>query len=789
MAIIRSTPQNIINSTSSAGPFAVTATVPNGGLCALFVMTLHAYDAVLDQAATISVIDNAGHTWTKRAHAYNRNGGMTYASSVWVYDWFNNTGSAANITITINTSGIRYDPVVRIAAQVLAGVENPANYTPVTITTYTHQTPTVEITPTAVGSQILAGLSSRIDGGAGDITAPYVAITGSTIDANLKGNNNQHAGAVVARTTTEVTRWNKVTVGAATPFQSNAIHSLAVVEYLPAGATGGAGTVPQKGAPGTRIAIIGDSLMEQEGQGQVNVPAAFVSAGWSGPGIWFHGVGGKRIVAPEGGSGLTTINNIAQARADLGAEPDLWLIQLLGNDFGSTDQQISDDIQLVLDALGPAARVAWVNFTQNTTASNNILRGNAIIQDKMTNRPNSYMMDWREYAMQHDNPDGWYTDGTHMTPAGYAVKNAYMATESIEALYEIIASGPTRYRVRAGGTWVSAGANTRSGGIWAPDIHFGILHDTVAPPPPTITSDASIGTLTPTITGTAEVGSTINLTLDGHNYSQTASGSGDWSIAITFSLTDGQAYLLSATATDAAGNVSIAATQNITVTLASQTPADLSGLALWLKADTLTGLANGANVTDWDDTTNLLTATPPGMANPTYAAASTPAGGGSVRFAASRTPLSVAGTATPTDTLTYVAVAKLDSILAETVLISAQVGGCFGAGMRNTSMASIQTGNTWFNNGPSGDVDTSWHVYVWTYDNTTDTITYTVDGVSSSTTTAAGPMVSNVYFIGSAAAGFGGFDGLVAEVAAYGRVLTPAEITSLTDGLSTKYGL
>jgi hypothetical protein len=50
-------------------------------------------------------------------------------------------------------------------------------------------------------------------------------------------------------------------------------------------------------------------------------------------------------------------------------------------------------------------------------------------------------------------------------------------------------------------------------------------------------------------------------------------------------------------------------------------------------------------------------------------------------------------------------------------------------------------------------------------------------------------MNSNIYFIGSAAAGFGGFGGLVAEIASYGRVLDPAEISTLTESLSNKYGI
>lgn len=219
------------------------------------------------------------------------------------------------------------------------------------------------------------------------------------------------------------------------------------------------------------------------------------------------------------------------------------------------------------------------------------------------------------------------------------------------------------------------------------------------------------------------------------------------------------------------------------------TPADVSGLALWLKADTISGLTDGANVIAWQDTTNSVTAESHAALAPTYAANNTPIGLPAVRFSTSNSPLDVAGTATPTDTLTYVVVAKAETLAAEAVLVSAFAGSSFGAAMRDTSMASIQTSVAWFTDGPSGGVDTNWHVYVWTYANVADTITYTVDGVVSSVSTANGPMASNVYFIGSAAAGFGGFGGLMAEIVAYTRVLSPAEITSLTVGLSTKYGL
>ena len=220
------------------------------------------------------------------------------------------------------------------------------------------------------------------------------------------------------------------------------------------------------------------------------------------------------------------------------------------------------------------------------------------------------------------------------------------------------------------------------------------------------------------------------------------------------------------------------------------TPADVSGLALWLKADTISGLTDGANVIAWQDTTNSVTAESHAALVPTYAANNTPIGLPAVRFSTSNSPLDVAGTGTPTDTPPPVRICQKGAPPpAEAVLVSAFAGSSFGAAMRDTSMASIQTSVAWFTDGPSGGVDTNWHVYVWTYDNAADTITYTVDGVVSSVSTANGPMASNVYFIGSAAAGFGGFGGLMAEIVAYTRVLSAAEITSLTVGLSTKYGL
>ncbi|MCL2542910.1 MAG: Ig-like domain-containing protein [Nocardioidaceae bacterium] len=92
--------------------------------------------------------------------------------------------------------------------------------------------------------------------------------------------------------------------------------------------------------------------------------------------------------------------------------------------------------------------------------------------------------------------------------------------------------------------------------------------DTTAPDPPVISSPAD-GSVTndptPTITGTAEPGSTVDVTLDGTDLGTVqAAPDGSWSMPVTTTLSDGS-HTVSATATDASGNTSTAATSTFTV--------------------------------------------------------------------------------------------------------------------------------------------------------------------------------------------------------------------------------
>ncbi len=78
--------------------------------------------------------------------------------------------------------------------------------------------------------------------------------------------------------------------------------------------------------------------------------------------------------------------------------------------------------------------------------------------------------------------------------------------------------------------------------------------DTTAPAAPTITTTGTTNDNTPTITGTAEANSTVNILQNGTSIgTATADASGNWTFAVTTTLTDGT-YNFTATATDAAGN-------------------------------------------------------------------------------------------------------------------------------------------------------------------------------------------------------------------------------------------
>lgn len=89
---------------------------------------------------------------------------------------------------------------------------------------------------------------------------------------------------------------------------------------------------------------------------------------------------------------------------------------------------------------------------------------------------------------------------------------------------------------------------------------------------------STIATGTPTVSGTAAPGATIEVTIDGNTYTTTASDTGNWSVEITDELEDGD-QMLTATQLDADGNPDGEATITFTVdttppVLTVETPAE-----------------------------------------------------------------------------------------------------------------------------------------------------------------------------------------------------------------------
>lgn len=152
---------------------------------------------------------------------------------------------------------------------------------------------------------------------------------------------------------------------------------------------------------------------------------------------------------------------------------------------------------------------------------------------------------------------------------------------------------------------VSATARDAGGNVSPSSTPVSFSTDTTAPTAPTITAPANNAALsdsTPTITGTAEAGSTVTVRVDGMPVgTAVADTMGVFSFTVPSALTDG-AHVITATSVDAAGNTSPASSP-VNVTVDTQAPTaptivtPAAGATIATTTPTLTGTAEaGATV-------------------------------------------------------------------------------------------------------------------------------------------------------------------------------------------------
>ncbi|GAB2456412.1 hypothetical protein [Xylanimonas ulmi] len=199
---------------------------------------------------------------------------------------------------------------------------------------------------------------------------------------------------------------------------------------------------------GQRVAVIGDSLIAQNDDGKAHSADALRAAGWPVSGdddYYWYGCSGKGFNSPDP-CRTTTVQNIREARAQLGAEPDVWVIALGSNDNNDGGVPAWEaQVQPVLAELGPDAVLVWVNQSTQWRTGDAV---NEYLATTLASRPNTVHADWYDYTFTHDahgavvewdsataiiNDDSLWRDGSHMTDAGYLLRNAYIAQQTLVA--------------------------------------------------------------------------------------------------------------------------------------------------------------------------------------------------------------------------------------------------------------------------------------------------------------------------------------------------------------------
>ncbi|UKJ77883.1 beta strand repeat-containing protein [Azospirillum brasilense] len=500
---VSATATDAAGNTSSAGTQSLTidTTLPNAPAVT---------SAALSNSTTPTLAGTAevGSTVTVTV------GGATYTTTATGGNWSINLATATPTTGSLSLNANGANPISATATDTAGNVSAPGTQS-LTIDTTAPDAPTVttalsnSTTPTLTGS----------------------AEAGSTVTVTV--------GGATYTTTATGGRWS-IDLATATPTTGSLSLNPNGANHISATATDAAGNVS---TPGTQSLTIDTTAP--------NAPAV-TSAALSNsttPTLAGTAEAGSTVTVTVGGATYTTTATGGNWSIDLAtATPVTGSLNLNANGANPVSATATD-------AAGNTSSAGTQSLTIDTT-----LPDAPTVATALTNSTTPTLTGTAEAGSTVTVTVGGATYTTTATGGNWSVDLA-TATPTAGSL----SLNPN------GTNPVSATATDASGNVSAPAIQSLVI-DTTLPDAPTVTTALSNST-TPTLTGSAEAGSTVTVTVGGATYTTTATNGGAWSLDLatatpvtgTLSLNPNGANPVSATATDAAGNVSAPGTQSLTV--------------------------------------------------------------------------------------------------------------------------------------------------------------------------------------------------------------------------------
>lgn len=382
-----------------------SSTIPAG---AVVIVTAHAGGASID----LSCADAQGNTWTAQAAVSV----ATTPSTTRTFTCKVTTPITGAITVTRGTSGG--------LAIIVATLPDTYSATPVDTDSgsnataqTTHLAPAVTV-PDGGGVVILASTTN--------VSRTYSAGVGTLLTqvASSGTGNPRVGGFCYVDTATAGDVQPTLIASAGNTFSASA---MVLVE------DGGDPEPPPDPVAGS-VAIIGDSLTFRADSGSTNsrettTRARLADAGYDPDLIYWHGVGGKRMLVADSG-GDTTLENLAEAVAALEGPPAQLVIALGTNDVSLSTSDFGDAVDTILDACEAAGvgHVYWVGLAYWSPANTNAATYNPVIAARVGARDAATYLDVNAHMGNPRDAADWIypTDSTHLTTQGYAKRDAFI---------------------------------------------------------------------------------------------------------------------------------------------------------------------------------------------------------------------------------------------------------------------------------------------------------------------------------------------------------------------------